>query len=422
VRDRAEAVERARWLAIMEPMPSGAPQSSRSTLADLKERNEWRVVDALRGVDEASRAELVRLTGLSRSTVANVVGELQARGMIDERLPHTSEPRRMGRPGTSIRLRARAGVAVGVAIDREHLRVVVVDLRATVLAERVVDFHPGADGLAVLDEAAGMIRALMAGIGEDVGRIAGVGVGLPGPVDLAQGGVDRASAARRWPGLDARAELSRRLGGAPVFPDNDSTFGALGESEYGAARGVEDVVYVKVGPGIGGGLVLGGRLFRGSVGYAGEVGHFKVVEPGLPCACGRRGCVSTVASSRAIVDRLVPAYGPGLKIEDVLAAAASGDPVATTALRDAGRWLGRALAGVVSALNPELLVLGGDIGAHSPDFLESAAAELLGDVTETTAGAVRVVSSALEDRAEALGASARVLRDDDLVRAFVAAA
>ncbi len=350
-----------------------APKPSRSSLVDLKERNEWRVIEVLRDVGEVSRSELVAMTGLSRSTVANVVGELLQRGLVDERLPAAPRRSGRGRPGTVVSLRSNAGVAIGVAIDREHVRVVAVDLAATVLGHAKEEIPPTADGVDTLIIAARLIRGLLGEIGKNVSRVVGVGLGLPGPVDVERGGVDRDATLRRWAGVNAREELSRRLGGVHVYPDNDANFGALGEFQHGAGRGVENLLYIRVGPGVGGGLIIGGRLYRGEIGYAGELGHVPAVADGKPCTCGRHGCLSSVAASWEIVASLGPEHGPGLTIERVLALAADDDPRAVRALREAGMHSGRALSGAVSTLNPGLIVLGGDVGAHSPDFAEAFA-------------------------------------------------
>lgn len=401
---------------------TSGPQHWPSALVDLKERNEWRVIETLRAAGEVTRAELVGLTGLSRSTIANVVVELQRRDIVEERVPAIRRRAGRGRPGTAVRLRVDAGVAVGVAIDREHVRVAAVDLSAQVLAEVAETNEVEADGLDVLRETARLVRAVLETIDKPLTRVVGVGVGLPGPVDLDRGGVNRLASVRRWAGVNARDELSRWLGGTLVFPDNDSNFGALGELHYGAGRGVENLIYVRVGPGIGGGIVIDGRLYRGDVGYAGEVGHLRAVEGGERCTCGRTGCLSTVAASWAIVDRVAETHGPGLDVQQVLGLAAGGDEPARTALHDAGAQLGGVLGGVVGALNPALVILGGDVGAHSPEFLEAAALAMSAEVPRTTAASVRVVHAALGARSEVLGAAARVLSDENRLRAFMASA
>lgn len=398
------------------------PQPSRSALIDLKERHEWRVVELLRDVGEVSRAELVAMTGLSRTTVANLVGALIERGLVDESVPGASSRVGRGRNGANVRLRSDAGVALGVAISREHIRVAAVDLAATVLAVRQAAIAPETDGVATVEAAARVVREVLAEVGKDITRVVGVGLGLPGPVDAERGRVDGRATVRRWAGINARDELSRRLGGAHVFPDNECNFGALGELQHGAGRGVEDLFYVSVGTGIGAGLVIDGRLYRGNIGYAGEVGHVSAYTDSEPCTCGRRGCLSMVATSWAVIARLTDTHGPDLTIERVLSLAADRDPHATAALHDAGTHTARALNGAISALNPAVVVIGGDIGAYSPTFLAAFSTELAANMLETTVNSLRVVHAALGDRSHVLGATTRVLRDTDCVRAFMVAA
>src|SRR4051794_593864 len=338
----------------------------RSALGKLKERHEWTVVDAVRRAGALTRADLVVHTGLSRSTVAALVTELQQRGILEERARSPRPPSTPGRLGGAITLRTSAGVAVGIAIDRESVRVAAVDLAARVLAQRSEALRRDADGAAIVVRCAELIRSLAAEIPIARERIIGVGIGLPGPVDAGYGGVHPTSTQRRWAGLDVRSALSRELDGVPVFPDNDANYGALGELQYGAGRHVRNLLYLRVGPGIGGGLILDGRLYRGDDGYAGEIGHTTAVDDGKPCPCGRSGCLSTVASTWAVADRIAPVHGPRLSAQRILGLATADDEPTIAALEDAGTHIGRTLSGLVNALNPGAVVLGGDIGANSP--------------------------------------------------------
>ncbi len=254
------------------------------------------------------------MTGLSRSTVANVVGALLQRGLVDERVPAARGAPDAGAPGRWSALRSEAGSG--------HRR------RGRPRARPRRGGRPrrhGAGARRRVDPAGGRRRRharhhgpadphAVGEIGKDVSRVVGVGLGLPGPVDVERGGVDRDATLRRWAGLNAREELSRRLGGVPVFPDNDSNFGALGELQYGAGRGVENLLYVRVGPGVGGGLVIGGRLYRGDIGYAGEVGHVPAVADGkLVHLWAPRVSVN---GGDLLGDRRAPAAGPWARPDD----------------------------------------------------------------------------------------------------------
>src|SRR5262249_45548417 len=294
-----------------------APVRRAGSLEGLRERNKGRVIDALRRRGTASRSELARLTGLSRTTITSLVGELQERGLVVEQpaADTGAEPAR-GRPPTLLRLDPSAGTAVGVYFDHTHLMVAAADLSSSVVAERRVALDVDHSAVAALDSAVELVDVVLeeAGLGRE--DVVGVGMGVSGPIDLA-GYVGHTVILPDWAGLNAAEELERRLG-VPVSVDNDANLGALAEISAGAGRGLTDVVYVMLSSGIGSGLVLGGRLHRGASGFAGELGHVFVVDKGAVCRCGNRGCLETVASTDALLDLLRPVHGPDLTVADVL--------------------------------------------------------------------------------------------------------
>src|SRR5436190_1051092 len=235
-------------------------------MGSLRERNRLLVVDALRRRGLASRSDLARTTGLSRTTVGSVVAGLQQQGLVDH------------------------------------------------------------------------------------GQIVGAGVALPGPVDRHTGTIGSAVILPGWAGLHAQRELARRLG-LHVEVDNDANLGALAEASFGAGRGLENIVYVMLGSGIGAGLVLDGRVHRGAAGLAGELGHVQVRTDGAVCRCGNRGCLETVASGPALLTVLRAAHGEQLTVAGMLELAASGDLGTQRVINDAGRAIGHALGDLCNSLN-----------------------------------------------------------------------
>jgi predicted NBD/HSP70 family sugar kinase len=195
--------------------------------------------------------------------------------------------------------------------------------------------------------------------------------------------------------------------------DNDANLGALGEVLFGAARGLRNVVYVKVSSGIGAGLVLAGRLYRGSAGKAGELGHVQARPHGAVCRCGNRGCLETVASTPALVDLLRRSHGPGFAFGDLLGLLAAGDPGATRVVEDAGHAIGRVLGDLCDLLDPEAIVVGGELAASGEPFLEAMRAEI-GD--RLLPRAVDVRPGLLGERAEVLGALALVIGNAERLR------
>jgi predicted NBD/HSP70 family sugar kinase len=262
----------------------------------------------------------------------------------------------------------------------------------------------GSGSAAALADGADLIAAAARDAGVAVSRLGGVGVGLPTMVDPATGAVASSMLLSDWARIDVARELADRVR-RPVRVDNDANLGALAESLYGAARGVGDAVYVKASAEIGAGLILGGRLYRGSGGLAGELGHVHVRRDGNLCRCGSRGCLGTSASSTAMLELLRPRFGPGLDLAGLLTLVRRGDPAAYRVVTDAGADLGRALGDVCNLLNPKAIVIGGELGAIGEPLLGSITAGLQHHA-QPEAAAVPVMSGALGLHAEAIGAVA----------------
>ena len=242
-----------------------------------------------------------------------------------------------------VRLSAPAGGVVGVDVGHGHVRVAVADRLGAVRAEDHALVDVDAHGAEVLDRAAAMVRSLAAEGDLDLADLGAVGMCVPAPLDRRSSRI-RTGIMPGWQGLLPGEELERRLG-VPVHADNDANLGALAELHHGSARGRHDVIYLKIASGVGAGIVLGGRLHRGASGIAGEIGHVQVGEDGHVCRCGNRGCVETMVSAARLLELLRPAYGGPLTIEHVLALDAEGDAGVRRVLSDAGRTVGRAVAG-----------------------------------------------------------------------------
>jgi predicted NBD/HSP70 family sugar kinase len=384
------------------------------TFGTLRELNRLRVVDALRRAGIASRTDLARATGISRTTVATLVSDLQARGLIVEVPDARSEPSGRGRPPVFLRLDAAAGAALGVDFDHGHVRVAVADLSSTVLAEQFVELDVDGSPEHALDAASALVADVLAEAGVDRSRIIGAGMALSAPIDLHKG-VLGSTVLPNWAGIQAGEELSRRLG-IPVELDNDANLGALAEVSFGAGRGLADVVYVMMSAGIGAGLVLGGRLYHGATGIAGELGHIQVRPEGTVCRCGSRGCLETVASTGALLSLLRPTHGPDLTLQAMLELVADGDLPARRVVSDAGRMVGRALADLCNHLNPAAIVVGGDLSLAGDALLDGVREEIDRYSLRGAAQSVQIKAGVLGDRAEVLGALALVIADTARLR------
>jgi glucokinase-like ROK family protein len=375
------------------------------------------VVDALRELGVASRADVARRTGLSPATVSTIVTELRIAGTVIDHAGSALNDRttRGGRPPMLIALDRSAGVAVGIDFGKSHLAVAVSDLSHDILAEQRREMPADYNAATGLDDAAELVDEVLADAGSTRAQVIGVGLGLPGPIHTATGTVGSSAILPGWENTRVAQEMGRRLE-LPVHVDNDANLGALAELHWGAGRGSETLVYLKVATGIGAGLVVGGRIFHGAGGTAGEIGHTMMDEDGPICRCGSRGCLEMVASAPAIVEMLRPSLGDDLTAEAVLEHAAAGDARCRRAIGDAGRHVGHALANLCNLFNPERIVVGGSLGSAGDVLLEPLREAVERRTIPSAAEDVAIVPGVLGDRAEMLGAVALVIYENERER------
>lgn len=371
-------------------------------LERLRDANRRAITTLLASDGPMSRADLARGTGLSRTTISSLVADLIGSGHVvetaDRGRPHKGGS---GRPPQLVALSAPRGAVAGVDIGHGHVRVVVADRSGNVHTDEADSLDVDEHGVDALDRAARMVREGLTRSGLDRAELRAVGMCVPAPLDRRSARI-RTGIMPGWRHLSPGDELQRRLG-VPVFADNDANLGALAELSRGVARGLADVVYVKVASGLGAGLVVGGRLHRGATGIAGEIGHVQVGEDGQVCRCGNRGCLETLVSAPRLVEVLQPAYDEPLTVASVLVLDRDGDAGARRVLSDAGRAIGRALADLCNSLNPEAIVLGGSLGT-SPSLAEGVRSAVDRYAQPDTAAAVSVLAGELGGRAEVTGA------------------
>jgi predicted NBD/HSP70 family sugar kinase len=370
-----------------------------------RELSRLRVIEALSRRPGMSRTQLGQEAGLSRPTVASVLEELEEAGIVEQLAEPEDDarPRPMGRPPIPIRLAPRAAFAVGLDFGHRHVRAALCDLSGRPVAddwsEAEVDSAPGDS----LDLAHALVLGLLTRAEADPGDVIGVGMGLAAPVDAATGTAYVEGILPGWGGLRPAAEMEARLG-LPVKLENDANVGALGEHRFGAAREARDIAYVRLSAGIGLGLILNGAPYRGRLGIAGELGHVRAVESGgALCRCGNRGCLETVASAAAVADAL------GVHVPSVVELVEAGDERALRAVAAAGEAVGDAVAAVVNVLNPELVVIGGELAGAGDVLLDPLRSAIAASVIGPAAAAVETRVGALGERGEVLGAAALVL-------------
>jgi len=386
--------------------------SSANSLRKLRERHRVHVLDLLRERGTASRAELARATGLSRTTISTLVQDLLDSELVVERGGDESVRRTGGRPGVLLSLSSSAGAALAIDFGHTHLRVAVADMASTILAEADVEADVDRSAAESLDLAADLAERVLREADVSWERVLGAAMGLPGPIDTETGVVGSSVILPDWAGLAPAVEIGRRIG-LDVSVDNDANLALLGEARFGAARGAADVVYVKVSSGIGAALLFDGRLHRGVSGSAGEFGHILVDPEGPVCRCGNRGCLETVAGSGTLVELLRRSYGPDLTPRDIVALAAEGDVGCRRVLVDAGRAVGLALANLSNVINPERIVIGGELGGADTPLVEGVRESLQRFALPAAMKALTIVGGDLGQRAEVLGALSLVIGDTE---------
>jgi predicted NBD/HSP70 family sugar kinase len=361
------------------------------------------VLGALGALGSATRVELARETGLSRSAIASIVGDLEAESAIDA-LGDTDAPRSPGRPATRLALSRPSGAVVGIDLGNTHLRVAVARAaRLEILTEQNLRIEAGSSPFAALDQATAMTLEAVESCGLTMSDVRAAALGVPAPLWRVTHQVATNNIRPVWVDVDPGVELGERLG-VDVVVENDANLGALGEWRMGAARGHDVLLYVKVATGIGAGLVLDGRMFRGADGIAGEIGHVQVDPDGSVCRCGARGCLETVVSIEGIGTALEPVAGVPLDLRGVRQMLADDHAGATRVVADAGRTIGRVLAQSCTLLNPSRIVVGGPLG-DANDLLAQHIAEAIRQFAQPAAASrVTVGPAELGERAEVVGA------------------
>src|SRR3954468_1732525 len=384
--------------------------STHGALHQLRTANRRHVIETLRTSGSMTRSALARATGLSRTTISTLLGELIDHGIVSEASDDDAAARRgAGRPATVVRLDHSAGAAVSIDVGARHLAVAVGALAHQVLAERWVPLpaaHQAADGM---ERAAELVRDTLAEAGVEESAVIGAAMGLPAPISQPAGLIASSNILPGWAGVQVADEMSERLG-LPVFVENDSNLGALAESAWGAGAGFDQLAYIKAATGIGAGLVQDGKLFRGTTGTAGEIGHTTVAEDGPICRCGNRGCLELYAGGAALLGALRQSHPDVETLERVVELAhEENDPACARVLADAGSHIGVAIANLINLFNPRRIIVGGELAAAGETVLGPMRVAAERSAVQAAVEAVEIVPGVLGHRAEVLGGLALVL-------------
>jgi predicted NBD/HSP70 family sugar kinase len=350
---------------------------------DIRQHNLSLVLGHVHRDGALTRAELTQRLHLSRSTVGALVGDLAQLGLVEEVVP--SGGARVGRPSHVVAPHAAGPYAVGVDIDVAHVTVAAIGLGGVIATRELVS--TGSEPSRP-EEIVALIADTLPRLRQTVdlpGRVCGVGVSVPGTVDLTSGRVSVAPNLG-WADVELRAMIADALpGDVPVFVGNDADLAVLAEHQRGNARDCDDVVFLMGRIGVGAGILIGGVPVHGRDGHAGEIGH-NVLDPSGPlCHCGKRGCIETFLGENTLLElagRDLPRTDA--KVAALFKDAREGEAGALRAIEAAAEPLGRAIANLLNMLNPERVLLGGSMG----EVLELARPEVEAAVARYTFGEV----------------------------------
>lgn len=386
--------------------------------SDLRQGNLTTLVLQLQRKPFLTRSNLAEITGLNRATITRLVSDLSANGFVREKGIENTGP---GRPSIPLEINPEAGYIIGAEIGPDFLTVILTNFAREILWRTRRTFARGSSADEIVPKLVTILKEAEAQIPNPDRPLYGISVGVQGLVDTAENVLLFA------PNLDWRdVPLGDILGehlNVPIFVDNVASLSALGESYFGAAAGSPYVLYISTQYGIGGRLIINDTVLRGASGVAGEIGHMTIDIDGKRCSCGKRGCWETVASQKAALDHARELLGEGTpsmitellggKLEDLtisalIEAADHGDSVAMSVLNRIGYYLGVGIANLINALNPQLIVLGGELSIAQRYLLPNIEKVIREESLQWSREACDIVIAKHGSDATLMGAVARV--------------
>jgi predicted NBD/HSP70 family sugar kinase len=366
------------------------------------------MLQLIREGDGATRADLAALTGLARSTIAQRLEQLKARDLL--RRAGESESTG-GRPPMLFAFNEDAGLVLAADLGATHSRLAVTNLGGRVLAEETGEIEIAAGPEPVLDWVDERFHSMLRNSGRGDDDVYGIGIGVPGPVEHATGRPRNPPIMPGWDGYAIPERFADRYS-VPVLVDNDVNIMALGE-HWTQWSEVDHLLFVKVGTGIGCGIVVDGRIHRGADGAAGDIGHIRVAvgeeAEEVTCTCGNVDCLEAHAGGGAMAARLRAEGLDATHSRAVVELARSGEAAAVQLVRESGRLIGEVLAALVNLYNPSVIVIGGDVSQAHEQLLAGIREVVYQRSLPLATRHLRIVRSQLEDRAGVIGAAVMVI-------------
>ena len=404
------------------------PQTQGADLHHMRKFNQLLILNYVRDHGPIARVSLAQRLGLSRTTVSSIVDILLQENVLVEGHFQEATPKG-GRRAILVHFNADAGRVLGIDVGRSHLTMIITNLAPEIVTQRSVSFNTDLGPETCLPILISEIRTFVQASAVSWDAIIGIGLGIPGPLSNDQHSLISPPHMPGWDNVNIWETL-RAVFNKPVYTDNDANMGALGEIRCGAGQGSTDIAYVKIGTGIGCGLVINGQVYRGHQGSAGELGHLSIDENGPICVCGNRGCLETLAAAQAIVadarqglsltskqaSKNMPSSHstrPGEQlytdITNVIQAAEQGEAGCIAALEHAGERLGLALAGLVNLFNPATIIIDGSVARAGDILLNPLKRTVASSSLPAAWKGTRIVIGKLGPTAIALGTTLAVL-------------
>jgi predicted NBD/HSP70 family sugar kinase len=393
---------------------AGAVYTNQETLgaSTIRAQHSRLILNLLWRERELSRAELARRSSLSRSTVSAIVSELLNTGLVKEARAGLSSG---GRRPIILEFQDEASAIIGIELGATHVSCVLTDLRARVRASWSAPAPVRDEPQVTLEKVTMAVRSVLSAAGVDLSGVLGIGVAVPSPVDKNRPGELLPLIVPKWKGYNIATHLESTFG-RPVFVDNDANLGALAELWWGAGASASDIAFIKVATGIGAGLIIDGRIFRGSSGIAGEIGHTSIDASGPQCVCGLKGCLTTLVGTPALLERFgaqLRAIGsnrpPPARIDELVNAALDGDPSSVELVQYAGEKLGVGIANMLNLLNPRTVVIGGGIARAGDLLLDPIGETIRGLSLPASISTTEIKTTSLHEWGIALGGATLAL-------------
>ncbi len=382
------------------------------------------VLNTLRLNENISRADLAAMTRLNRSTVSNIVNQLIEEGLVSE---NESMDSKVGRPGIALTLKPDGGAVVGVELGVGFISVILTDFVGNILWKKRILISQSKPQIEIIGRAEEIVEEALSIAQEKALRPLGIGLGVPGLVNVKQGELIFAPNLG-WRNVPLRLMWNQRFN-LPLYVENEANLAALGEYYFGVGRDVDNFIYLSSDVGLGGGIIIDGKLFKGGYGFAGEIGHIQRDPNGEICGCGRRGCWETQVGPRAVLRRVrkelekdpsnIPAMCKdgnldNLTFNAIVKCALEGNQLCRKAVEDVGRNLGAGIADLANIFNPNLIIIGGAFQLGKEIILPVLEETVMSDALAPIKDDLRIIFSKHDEDACGLGAIAIVL--DSILR------